>query len=95
MRIYLVVLLLVGFSIAITTFLVINLVKISQPTPIVVSNNMLDKFGTLAVYPTKHNGREWYVEMQNPDGDGVFNPGSEIQRQSDGLNATGNTSKLE
>lgn len=95
MRINLVVLLLVGFSIAITTFLVINLVKISQPTPIVVSNNMLDKFGTLAVYPTKHNGREWYVDMQNPDGDGVFNPGSEIQRQSDGswqigLNATGN-----
>ena len=95
MRVYLVVLFLVGFSITLTTFLVFNLIKISQPTPIVVSKNMFDKFGTLDVYPTKHTGREWYVDMQNPNGDGVFNPGSEIQRQSDGswqigLNATRN-----
>lgn len=56
---------------------------------------MPDKFGTLAAYPTKQTGREWYVDMRNPNGDGVFNPGSEIQRQLDGswqigLSASGN-----
>jgi hypothetical protein len=84
MRIYIIVILLVGFSITLTTYVLLNLPKISQPAPIVISKNMPDKFGTLAVYPTKQNGREWYVDMQNPNGDGVFNPGSEIQGQSDG-----------
>lgn len=95
MRIFVIVLLLVGFSITLTVFFVVNLIKVSQPAPIVVSKNMPDKFGTLAVYPTKQTGREWYVDMRSPNDDGVFNPGSEIQRQFDGswqigLNASGN-----
>jgi hypothetical protein len=45
-----------------------------------------DKFGIREIYPTKENGREWYVNMQNPKDDEnfsvTFNPN--ITRQEDG-----------
>lgn len=95
MRIAIIILVVVGLSIAITISIFLNLINHSQPAPIVISKNMTDKFGTLVVYPTKKGGREWYVDMHNPNGDGVFNTGSEIQRQIDGswqigLNASQN-----
>ena len=46
----------------------------------------LDKFGIREIYPTKENGREWYVDMKNPKEDEnfsiTFNPN--ITKQDDG-----------
>lgn len=45
-----------------------------------------DKFGIREIYPTKENGREWYVNMENPKNDRnfsiTFNPN--LTRQVDG-----------
>jgi hypothetical protein len=45
-----------------------------------------DKFGIREIYPTKENGREWYMNMENPKDDEnfsvTFNPN--ITRQEDG-----------
>lgn len=59
----------------VTTFL--------QPSPVILSKGMPDKFGIMAIYPTKQGGREWFLDMQKPK-EGVFNPGSEIEIQEDG-----------
>lgn len=42
-----------------------------------------DKFGVLQIYPTKPNGREWFLNMENPIKDDVFKPKTEISKQSD------------
>jgi hypothetical protein len=44
----------------------------------------LDEFGITEIYPTKIDGREWFIDMNNPTSDGIFNPQSNITRQSDG-----------
>jgi hypothetical protein len=31
-----------------------------------------DKFGIKQIYPTKPNGREWFIDMDNPRSDGLF-----------------------
>ncbi|HKX20492.1 MAG TPA: hypothetical protein VJM74_02350 [Nitrososphaeraceae archaeon] len=45
-----------------------------------------DRFGIREIYPTKENGREWYVNMENPKNDQhfsiTFNPN--LTRQGDG-----------
>ena len=45
-----------------------------------------DKFGITEIYPTKENGREWYLNMNNPLNDSLlsitFDPN--ITRQTDG-----------
>jgi hypothetical protein len=38
----------------------------------------------MEIYPTKAEGREWFINMENPTNDGIFNPQSNITRQSDG-----------
>jgi hypothetical protein len=45
-----------------------------------------DKFGTREIYPTKEDGREWYVNMKNPTDDENFSItfGPNITRQEDG-----------
>jgi hypothetical protein len=45
-----------------------------------------DKFGTREIYPTKEDGREWYVNMKNPMDDPNFSItfGPNITRQEDG-----------
>ena len=45
-----------------------------------------DKFGTREIYPTKEDGREWYVNMKNPMDDENFSVtfGPNITRQEDG-----------
>ncbi|MFZ0317348.1 MAG: hypothetical protein WAL23_10470 [Nitrososphaeraceae archaeon] len=45
-----------------------------------------DKFGTREIYPTKQDGREWYVNMKNPMDDENFSItfGPNITRQEDG-----------
>ena len=31
-----------------------------------------DRFQIKQIYPTKHNGREWYIDMNDPRSDGLF-----------------------
>ena len=43
-----------------------------------------DQFGIIKLYPTKNNGEEWYMNMNNPLGDGRFNPQNTITMNPDG-----------
>jgi hypothetical protein len=57
----------------------------NPPTSIISSHNReLDKFGIKEIYPTKAGGREWFINMDNPKNDTIFNPESPITRQPDG-----------
>jgi hypothetical protein len=38
----------------------------------------------MEIYPTKAGGREWFINMENPTRDGIFNPQSNLSRQQDG-----------
>lgn len=56
-------------------------IKVSYPNA-----TMNDTFGIAEIYPTKENGREWYLDMNNPLNDShfsiTFDPN--ITRQIDG-----------
>ena len=43
-----------------------------------------DKFGIKKIYDTKSAGEEWYMDMNNPNGDNRFNPQNTITKNSDG-----------
>ena len=43
-----------------------------------------DQFGIIKLYPTKNNGEEWYMNMNNPLGDSRFNPQNTITINPDG-----------
>ena len=43
-----------------------------------------DQFGIIKLYPTKDNGEEWYINMENPLGDSRFNPQNTITKNPDG-----------
>jgi hypothetical protein len=43
-----------------------------------------DIFGIKKLYPTKSNGEEWYINMNNPTGDSRFNPQNTITKNPDG-----------
>lgn len=65
------------------------LLATEQNNTTLVSNSnvtMNDKFGIAEIYPTKENGREWYLNMSNPYNDSLlsitFDPN--ITRQGDG-----------
>ena len=36
------------------------------------------------IYPTKQGGREWYLDINNPLEDEIFDPGTKITQLSDG-----------
>jgi hypothetical protein len=44
----------------------------------------VDKFGIKEIYPTKEGGREWYINMDSPKSDGIFDPKSTMTKQPDG-----------
>jgi len=43
-----------------------------------------DEFGIIKLYPTKNNGEEWYMNMDNPLGDSRFNPQNTLTKNPDG-----------
>jgi len=50
-----------------------------------VAPSSLDKFGIKELYPTKANGEQWYINMQNPASDPQLNPnGVTLTRNADG-----------
>ena len=48
------------------------------------SSGGTDKFGIKKIYPLKSGGEEWYMDMNNPNGDNRFNPQNTITKNSDG-----------
>ncbi|CAN5758997.1 hypothetical protein BH23THE1_BH23THE1_21820 [soil metagenome] len=45
--------------------------NILVPEPQIVPSGM-DKFGIDKIYPTKEGGREWFINMENPNDDSIF-----------------------
>jgi hypothetical protein len=67
-----------------------------------VKNNSLqqqnvgtDNFGISKIYRTKESGREWYINMQDPLADGIFDPQTEITKNSDGSWRVGSSNRDE
>jgi hypothetical protein len=51
----------------------------------VKDSERFDKFGIKKIYPTRENGREWYVNMENLNADSLFDTNAaKISKQSDG-----------
>ena len=44
----------------------------------------VDKFGIKEIYPIKEGGRQWYINMDSPKSDGIFDPKSILTKQPDG-----------
>ena len=59
---------------------------LNNPPSTIISfhNKALDKFAIKEMYPTTIGGREWFINMDNPENDGIFNPESPITKQPDG-----------
>ena len=51
---------------------------------ITVNDPNNDQFGIIKLYPTKNNGEEWFINMDNPLSDSRFNPQNTITKNSDG-----------
>lgn len=64
-------------------FLSTNIMK-PLSLPLISTSKKFDKFGIMEIYPTKPGGREWFINMENPTSDGIFNPQSNLSRQQDG-----------
>ena len=72
-------------SITVLTTLLLYFISLSivKPVPFNVGGKLFDKFGIMEVYPTKTGGREWFINMENPTSDDIFNPRSNISKQND------------
>jgi hypothetical protein len=64
----------------ITSVVVYYYIQLSPSRPNVVRHI----FKVKEIYPTKPSGREWFINMDNPTADGIFDPGSPITKQADG-----------
>ena len=49
-----------------------------------IAKDHLDRFGIRKIYPTKGGGREWFIDMDDPTNDGIFDPQAELNRNPDG-----------
>jgi hypothetical protein len=70
----------VAFLIAISIVLYVNYVQVI-PTHIRAPKHL---FKVKEIYPTKPGGIEWFIDMNHPLSDGIFDPGSRIKKQPDG-----------
>jgi hypothetical protein len=48
------------------------------PLPFPEGERRMDQFGTLQIYPTVQNGREWFINMQDPFDDEIVSFNSDI-----------------
>jgi hypothetical protein len=77
----------ISVAIIATVVLSYYFIAVSNNPPTIISplhNRGLDKFGIKEIYPTKVGGRKWFINMDNPKNDGIFNPESPIIRQPNG-----------
>src|SRR5919109_3038771 len=70
----------VVISVLAITSVVVYYIQITPP-PTGVTRHI---FKVKEIYPTKPGGREWYLNMDDPTSDGIFDPGSPISKQADG-----------
>jgi hypothetical protein len=55
------------------------------PSPhIPVTTTAIHTFKVKEIYPTTQNGREWFINLDDPTADGIFDPQSKLTRQPDG-----------
>lgn len=47
---------------------------LTEPAAVTSNKVMVDKFGVSMIYPTVPNGREWFLDAEDPASDGIFNP---------------------
>jgi hypothetical protein len=53
-------------------------IVITPPLLIPEGERRMDQFGTLQIYPTVQNGREWFINMQDPFDDEIVSFNSDI-----------------
>ena len=59
----------------------VNLYLKPLSLPVISTSKRFDNFGIMEIYPTKAGGREWFINMENPTSDGIFNPQSNLSRK--------------
>jgi hypothetical protein len=76
----------VAIILSITIYNYIQLGQIRLPAPPLVSPPPAAKhtFKVTEIYPTKPGGREWFINMADPEGDKLFDPDSPIYKEPDG-----------
>jgi hypothetical protein len=58
--------------------------NVLSPAAYAAIGSSVDKFGVREIYPTKHGGEEWFMNMQNPTADPRFDPQATIINNPDG-----------
>jgi hypothetical protein len=77
---YWIVVIVIIFLVVLSFAFYINYIQ-NIPSPVGAPRHV---FKVKEIYPTKPSGREWFIDMDNPTSDGIFDPGSQINKQSDG-----------
>jgi hypothetical protein len=54
------------------------------PPHIPIATTAIHNFKVKEIYPTKQNGREWFINLDDPTADGIFDPQSKLTQQPDG-----------
>jgi hypothetical protein len=54
------------------------------PPHIPITTTAIHNFKVKEIYPTKQNGREWFINVDDPTADGIFDPQSKLTQQPDG-----------
>ena len=54
------------------------------PPHIPTTTTAIHNFKVKEIYPTKQNGREWFINLDDPTADGIFDPQSKLTQQPDG-----------
>jgi hypothetical protein len=54
------------------------------PPHIHITTTAIHNFKVKEIYPTKQNGREWFINLDDPTADGIFDPQSKLTQQPDG-----------
>jgi hypothetical protein len=54
------------------------------PPHVPSTTTAIHNFKVREIYPTKQNGREWFINIDDPTEDRIFDPRSEITREPDG-----------
>jgi hypothetical protein len=62
-----------------------------RPSPVVSPPVAKHTFKVKEIYPTKPGGREWFIDMANPQADKLFDPDSHISKEPDGSWKIGQT----
>lgn len=68
-------------AIVIVVYSYIQIIQIPPPVSPRVAKHI---FKAKEIYPTKSGGREWFIDMANPQADKLFDPDSPLYKQPDG-----------